>query len=91
MGCAVPVDSLGGRFVRAFGAGFLCQWLEVPATARVALEAARRFCSRLWTLPTPRFPSASLENRASSGGCSIAGTDAVGLSANRLGIDPSSR
>lgn len=91
MGCAAPVDSLGGRFVRAFGAGFLCQWLEVPVAARVALEAPRRFCSRLWTLPTPGFSSASLEDWASSGGCSIAGADAVGLSADLLGFDPSSR
>jgi hypothetical protein len=91
MGCVAPVDSLGGRFVRPLGAGFLCQWLEVPAAARVALEAARRFRSRVWSFPTPGFPSASLEDRASSGGCSMAGPDAVGLSADRLGIDPSSR
>ena len=89
--CGVTVDRVGGRPLRAVGAAFLCQWLEVPAAARVALEAARRLCSRLRTFPTPGFSSPSLEDWASSRGCSMARANAVGLSANRPGFDPSSR
>ena len=69
-----------------------CEWLEMPAATRVVLEVARRLCSRVRPFPAAGLLFASVEDRARVPEFApLDRTDASGLSADRLGFDPSSR